>query len=63
MLRHARAHAQAAPSLVQMVNTLTSEGVYRFDALELAAAQANDTTWANLKSLCPNARMQQLYTQ
>lgn len=54
VLAHAQTAAPAAPSLVQMVTTLTNEGIYHFDALELASAQANDAAWSNLQSTCPN---------
>lgn len=51
-----------------MVTTLTSQGVYPFDALELAAAQANDAAWANLQAVCPkevcaNPSTQKLYDE
>jgi outer membrane lipase/esterase len=49
------AYAQTAPSLLNMVNTLTSDGVFKFDALERAAAIANDNAYAKLLPLCAGA--------
>lgn len=54
-LRPSVSHAQAAPSLVQMVTQLTAEGVFQFDALEFDAAAANDAAYAHLLTICGNA--------
>lgn len=48
--------------------TLTKDGVYQFDALELASARANDAAWANLQltcrnAVCPNPSTQHLYDE
>jgi uncharacterized protein YhjY with autotransporter beta-barrel domain len=45
----------AAPSLVNMVTTLSSQGVYQFDALEYDAAAANDAAYKNLLTVCAPA--------
>lgn len=49
------ARAQASPSLSEMVSTLTEEGVYQFNALEVAAAAANDAAYSNLLKICAPA--------
>jgi outer membrane lipase/esterase len=49
---HVAAQAQSAPSLVQMVTTLTQNGTYKFDALEYDAAVANDAAYARLLPIC-----------
>jgi uncharacterized protein with beta-barrel porin domain len=41
-----------APELQNMVDTLTAEGVFQFDALERAAAIANDHAYSKLLPLC-----------
>lgn len=48
----ARAQSDSGGSLLTMVDTLTSEGVYQFNALEQQAAIANDTAYANLLPAC-----------
>ncbi|HVS75518.1 MAG TPA: autotransporter outer membrane beta-barrel domain-containing protein [Steroidobacteraceae bacterium] len=52
--RSAPSGAQNASSgsLLRMVNTLSSEGVYQFDALGRQAAIANDAAFASLQPLC-----------
>jgi outer membrane lipase/esterase len=54
LLWHAAAFAQQqpAPSLALMVTTLTSQGVYQFDALEYDSAVANDAAYRNLLPIC-----------
>jgi len=50
---HLPARAQTAPGpLLTMVNTLTAEGVFQFDALERAAAAANDNAYFKLQKIC-----------
>lgn len=46
-----QAQAQA-PALVNMVNTLSANGVFQFDPLERAAAVANDNAYAKLLPIC-----------
>jgi uncharacterized protein YhjY with autotransporter beta-barrel domain len=41
-----------AQSLLDMVNTLTADGVFQFDALERAAAIANDNAYVKVRNLC-----------
>jgi len=48
-LWHSPAHAQ---SLLDMVNTLGAQGVFQFDALERAAAIANDNAYVKVQALC-----------
>jgi len=46
-------NAQNAPAaLLEMVNTLTADGVFQFDALERAAAAANDNAYLKLQKIC-----------
>jgi uncharacterized protein YhjY with autotransporter beta-barrel domain len=45
------AHAQS-PALLDMVNTLTANGTFQFDALERQAAIANDTAYTKLQPIC-----------
>src|SRR5690348_6909773 len=47
----ARAQSQT-PALVNMVNTLSANGVFQFDPLERAAAAANDNAYAKLLPIC-----------
>src|ERR1700753_1591961 len=48
-----QAQAQAqGPPLVNMVNTLSANGVFQFDPLERAAAVANDNAYAKLLPVC-----------
>jgi uncharacterized protein with beta-barrel porin domain len=68
LLWQGSAQAQSAPSppppsLVQMVTTLTNQNIYHFDALEVAAAQANDSAWSNLQQACPNEHCSNASTQ
>lgn len=50
---HGAVQAQSTGgSLVDMVNTLASQGVFQFDALERQAAAANDAAFRNLQPLC-----------
>jgi outer membrane lipase/esterase len=46
------ANAQTTPALLNMVNTLTSQGVFQFDALEKQAAIANDNAFTKVQALC-----------
>ncbi len=46
------AQSASSGSLLTMVNTLSSEGVYQFNALDRQAAIANDTAFAQLQPLC-----------
>ena len=46
------AQAASSGSLLTMVNTLSSEGVYQFNALDRQSAIANDTAFANLQPIC-----------
>jgi outer membrane lipase/esterase len=48
-LWHSGAHAQ---SLLDAVNTLSADGVFQFDALERAAAAANDNAFVKVQALC-----------
>jgi uncharacterized protein with beta-barrel porin domain len=48
----AGAQSASSGSLLTMVNTLSSDGVYQFNALDRQAAIANDTAFANLQPLC-----------
>jgi uncharacterized protein YhjY with autotransporter beta-barrel domain len=48
----AGAQNASSGSLLAMVNTLSSDGVYQFDALDRQAAIANDTAFAKLQPLC-----------
>jgi outer membrane lipase/esterase len=48
----ALAQQQPAPSLALMVTTLSSEGVYQFDALEYDSAVANDAAYRTLLPIC-----------
>lgn len=48
-LWHGSAHAQ---SLLDMVDTLTAQGVFKFDGLERAAAIANDNAYVKVRALC-----------
>jgi outer membrane lipase/esterase len=48
-LWHSPANAQ---SLLDMVNTLSANGVFQFDALERAAAIANDNAFVKVQGLC-----------
>jgi uncharacterized protein YhjY with autotransporter beta-barrel domain len=48
------AHAQTA-ALLDMVNTLSANGVFQFDALERQAAIANDTAYTKLLPICGGA--------
>ena len=50
-LPQAQAQSQA-PALVNMVNTLSANGVFQFDPLERAAAVANDNAYAKLLPVC-----------
>ncbi len=43
------------PSLVTLVTTYTNQGIYSYNALDFAAAQANDTAYANLLPICAGA--------
>src|ERR1700684_1256409 len=43
------------PSLVTLVTTETADGVYHYNALEFAAARANDAAYASLLPLCAGA--------
>jgi uncharacterized protein with beta-barrel porin domain len=54
MVWHGAAHAQTTTgaSLLDMVNTLSGDGVFQFDALERQAAVANDTAFLKLQPLC-----------
>jgi len=45
------AHAQS-PALLDMVNTLSANGTFEFDALERQAAIANDNAYAKLQPVC-----------
>src|SRR5712672_329295 len=45
------AHAQS-PALLDMVNTLSANGTFEFDALERQAAIANDNAYAKLQPFC-----------
>ena len=49
------AHAQATPSLVEAVTTLTNNGVFQYNGLEFAAAAANDSAYSNLLKICTPA--------
>jgi outer membrane lipase/esterase len=40
------------PSLLTLVTTLTQEGVYDYNALDFAAARADDAAYANLLPIC-----------
>jgi uncharacterized protein YhjY with autotransporter beta-barrel domain len=51
----AQSAAQSSGSLLEMVNTLTSDGVYQFNALARQAAIANDTAYVNLQPICGSA--------
>jgi uncharacterized protein YhjY with autotransporter beta-barrel domain len=46
------AHAQATPSLVEALTTLTNNGVFQYNGLEFAAAAANDSAYSNLLKIC-----------
>lgn len=46
------AFAQEPPSLVQMVQTLTANGTFPFNALGLTAAQTDDAAFASLQKIC-----------
>jgi uncharacterized protein YhjY with autotransporter beta-barrel domain len=48
------AHAQS-PALLDMVNTLSANGTFQFDALERQAAIANDSAYAKLQPICAGA--------
>ncbi len=50
-LRPAYAQTQS-PALLDMVNTLSANGVFEFDALERQAAIANDSAYAKLLPIC-----------
>jgi outer membrane lipase/esterase len=45
------AYAQS-PALVDMVNTLSANGTFQFDALERQAAIANDSAYTKLQPIC-----------
>src|SRR5665213_2250851 len=49
---HGSAHAQTAPALLNMVDTFTADGVFKFDALETQAAAANDNAYLKVEKLC-----------
>jgi len=42
----------SAQSLVDMVTTLSAQGKFQFDALERAAAAANDSAYVKVRALC-----------
>jgi outer membrane lipase/esterase len=48
----AAAQSASSGSLLTMVDTLTSDGVYQFNALDQQAAIANDTAYESLLPLC-----------
>ena len=51
----AGAQSASSGSLLTMVNTLTSKGVYQFSALDRQAAIANDAAFASLQAICGTA--------
>jgi hypothetical protein len=54
LLRTAPAQAQS-PALLDMVNTLSANGVYAFNGLERQAAMANDNAFTKLQPICAPA--------